>query len=252
MKLTQKPTSSTYGPKLLWAIQSPITIFPTSTKKLFSSFNLQRIWNDTAQSIQSPTHKPHKMGNYVQIQYFSKNPMFVGSSFLNKDPNFEINAWSNRRDSLFTPKKQFQLKYGRRRYKWRGQLIVCNGFLFQLDQWASNVDSPALASLLSAFSLLPYMGFLYFITKSKSAPKLTLFGFYFLLVFVGGASKLSSCFHFFSWLSYCWIWSLGTLWNICLLTSIWLLMILYSLVVGLSLLVMVFGLNLLLFLYTSV
>ncbi|GFP86710.1 hypothetical protein PHJA_000814800 [Phtheirospermum japonicum] len=29
------------------------------------------------------------------------------------------------------------------------------------------------------------MGFLYFITKSKSAPRLTLFGFYFLLAFVG-------------------------------------------------------------------
>ncbi|CAI0408653.1 unnamed protein product [Linum tenue] len=33
--------------------------------------------------------------------------------------------------------------------------------------------------------MVPYIGFLYFITKSKTAPGLTLFGFYFLLAFVG-------------------------------------------------------------------
>jgi hypothetical protein len=38
---------------------------------------------------------------------------------------------------------------------------------------------------LFASSLLPYLGFLYHITKSKTSPKLTLFGFYFLLAFVG-------------------------------------------------------------------
>lgn len=58
------------------------------------------------------------------------------------------------------------------------------GFL-PVDPWAPNVDSQSIASQLFAFSLFPYVGFLYFITKSKTAPKLTLFGFYFLLAFVG-------------------------------------------------------------------
>ena len=35
-------------------------------------------------------------------------------------------------------------------------------------------------------SIIPYAGFLYHLTKSKQAPPLTLFGFYFLLVFVFG------------------------------------------------------------------
>jgi len=37
---------------------------------------------------------------------------------------------------------------------------------------------------LFAFSIIPYAGFLYHLTRSKKAPPLTLFGFYFLLVFV--------------------------------------------------------------------
>lgn len=63
---------------------------------------------------------------------------------------------------------------------------VCCGFL-PVDPWAPtmNIDSQSIASQLFAVSLFPYLGFLYFITKSKSAPKLTLFGFYFLLAFVG-------------------------------------------------------------------
>ncbi|KAK4349689.1 hypothetical protein RND71_032444 [Anisodus tanguticus] len=61
---------------------------------------------------------------------------------------------------------------------------LCVGFL-PVDPWAPNVDSQSIASQLFAFSLFPYVGFLYFITKSKTAPKLTLFGFYFLLAFVG-------------------------------------------------------------------
>ncbi|XP_057809979.1 uncharacterized protein LOC131024487 isoform X2 [Salvia miltiorrhiza] len=65
--------------------------------------------------------------------------------------------------------------------------MVCGGIMFPIDSWAADVDSPAIASQLSAFSLLPYFGFLYFITKSKSAPALTLFGFYFLLAFVAAA-----------------------------------------------------------------
>ncbi|KAK6263226.1 hypothetical protein QUC31_009042 [Theobroma cacao] len=62
--------------------------------------------------------------------------------------------------------------------------IVC-GWLLPVDPWAPNIDSQSIASQFFAVSLFPYIGFLYFITKSKSAPKLTLFGFYFLLAFVG-------------------------------------------------------------------
>ncbi|KAL5727077.1 hypothetical protein ACHQM5_000309 [Ranunculus cassubicifolius] len=61
---------------------------------------------------------------------------------------------------------------------------ICSGFL-PVDPWAPTIDSQSIASQLFAASLFPYLGFLYFITKSKSAPKLTLFGFYFLLAFVG-------------------------------------------------------------------
>lgn len=62
--------------------------------------------------------------------------------------------------------------------------------LLPVDPWAPTVDSQSIASQLFAVSLFPYLGFLYFITKSKTAPKLTLFGFYFLLAFVGATSKL--------------------------------------------------------------
>lgn len=81
-----------------------------------------------------------------------------------------------------------QLNYGEktRLYSKRSR-IVC-GFL-PVDPWAPNIDSQSIASQLFAFSLFPYVGFLYFITKSKTAPKLTLFGFYFLLAFVGATSK---------------------------------------------------------------
>lgn len=72
----------------------------------------------------------------------------------------------------------------------RGGGTVRN-WVFPVDPWAPNIDSESIASQLFAFSLFPYLGFLYFITKSKSAPKLTLFGFYFLLAFVGATSKLS-------------------------------------------------------------
>ncbi len=43
-----------------------------------------------------------------------------------------------------------------------------------------------LAASLFAFSIVPYAGFLYCLTRSKKAPPLALFGFYFLLVFVFG------------------------------------------------------------------
>ncbi|XP_024934915.1 uncharacterized protein LOC132799103 isoform X1 [Ziziphus jujuba] len=68
--------------------------------------------------------------------------------------------------------------------KIRGGGIVCGVFL-PVDPWAPNIDSESIASQLFAASLFPYLGFLYFITKSKTAPNLTLFGFYFLLAFVG-------------------------------------------------------------------
>lgn len=55
-----------------------------------------------------------------------------------------------------------------------------------MDPWSpGGIDSQSIASSLFAVSLFPYLGFLYHLTKSKTAPKLTLFGFYFLLAFVG-------------------------------------------------------------------
>ncbi|XP_059442990.1 uncharacterized protein LOC132175360 isoform X2 [Corylus avellana] len=72
----------------------------------------------------------------------------------------------------------------RRLVKRRGRIVVCRALL-PVDPWSPSIDSQSIASQLFAFSLFPYLGFLYFITKSKSAPKLTLFGFYFLLAFVG-------------------------------------------------------------------
>lgn len=81
----------------------------------------------------------------------------------------------------------FTRTIGRRR---REGGIVCS--ILPVDPWAPNIDSQSIASQLFAFSLFPYLGFLYFITKSKSAPKLTVFGFYFLLAFVGATSKFFS------------------------------------------------------------
>ncbi|TXG69502.1 hypothetical protein EZV62_004437 [Acer yangbiense] len=60
---------------------------------------------------------------------------------------------------------------------------------YPVDPLAPNIDSASIAPQLFAASLFPYLGFLYFITKSKSAPNLTLFGFYFLLAFVGATSE---------------------------------------------------------------
>lgn len=61
--------------------------------------------------------------------------------------------------------------------------------VFPFDQaWSPSVDPTALAALapqLFAVSLFPYLGFLYHLTRSGKAPKLTLIGFYFLLAFVG-------------------------------------------------------------------
>ncbi|PIN02689.1 hypothetical protein CDL12_24804 [Handroanthus impetiginosus] len=134
-----------------------------------------------------------KMGSYNQIQCCSSNSMFVVSSFSKKDYLFQTKPWSNSWETTLTRRNHFNLKFWGeteifyRSSKVKIQGIVYDGFLFPIDSWAPNVDSSVVASQLSAFSLLPYLGFLYFITKSKSAPKLTLFGFYFLLAFVGAA-----------------------------------------------------------------
>lgn len=53
-----------------------------------------------------------------------------------------------------------------------------------LPSAAANVDPQQLAANLFAFSIVPYSGFLFHLHRSRATPKLTLFGFYFLLVFV--------------------------------------------------------------------
>lgn len=54
--------------------------------------------------------------------------------------------------------------------------------------WGTSIDvetiNQTLPQNLFAASLFPYIGFLYHFTRSKQVPPLTLFGFYFLLVFV--------------------------------------------------------------------
>ncbi|XP_031393180.1 uncharacterized protein LOC116204936 [Punica granatum] len=100
--------------------------------------------------------------------------------------SFLLNPPSNRfrepRELSFFGGFRYPPGGGRRRGGGGG---VVRNSLFPVDPWAPNIDSESIASQLFAFSLFPYLGFLYFITKSKSAPKLTLFGFYFLLAFVG-------------------------------------------------------------------
>ncbi|EES19972.1 hypothetical protein BDA96_09G252200 [Sorghum bicolor] len=70
----------------------------------------------------------------------------------------------------------------------RAGVVRCG--LLPVDPWAPTMDSQSVASQLFAVSLFPYLGFLYFMTRSKTAPGLTLFGFYFLLVFVGATTKV--------------------------------------------------------------
>jgi len=54
--------------------------------------------------------------------------------------------------------------------------------------WGSvgNMGAQDLAAQFFAFSIIPYSGFLWCLTKSKKTPPLALGGFYFLLVFVFG------------------------------------------------------------------
>lgn len=49
---------------------------------------------------------------------------------------------------------------------------------------AAIIDSITSKETLFALSLFPYLGFLWFMTKSGQTPKIALAGFYFLLVFV--------------------------------------------------------------------
>ncbi|KAE8728457.1 hypothetical protein F3Y22_tig00004355pilonHSYRG00030 [Hibiscus syriacus] len=71
---------------------------------------------------------------------------------------------------------------------------IVHGCLFPVDPWTPNIDSQSIASQLFAVSLFSYIGLLYFITKSESAPKLTLVGFYFLLAFADRGKLLVGAF----------------------------------------------------------
>ncbi|QCD85116.1 uncharacterized protein LOC114177875 [Vigna unguiculata] len=110
-----------------------------------------------------------KLSLSLPLASLCKAPNFLNppTSFLQKH-----NVNSLRRSTKWNPCN------GKRRG------IVC-GLPLPVDPWAPTIDSQSIASQLFAFSLFPYIGFLYFITKSKTAPNLTLFGFYFLLAFVG-------------------------------------------------------------------
>ncbi|KAG0447492.1 hypothetical protein HPP92_028307 [Vanilla planifolia] len=97
------------------------------------------------------------------------------------------NVWTRRSVTLGAFSKSIRCRTGlcgRARPNGSSKHRVLCG-LFPTDPWSPTVDSQSIASQLFAVSLFPYIGFLYYITKSKTAPKLTLFGFYFLLAFVG-------------------------------------------------------------------
>ncbi|GER41492.1 hypothetical protein STAS_18210 [Striga asiatica] len=131
------------------------------------------------------------MANSLQIQASLKSPpSIIPTSSFGKDNNTpQTKPWSYLGATISTPRR---LQNGRRIVYRDRKGIACNGFLLPVDPWAPTIDSQSVASQLFAFSLFPYMGFLYFITKSKSAPKLTLFGFYFLLAFVGATKEFRS------------------------------------------------------------
>ncbi|KAM0861671.1 hypothetical protein ACQ4PT_045725 [Festuca glaucescens] len=78
-----------------------------------------------------------------------------------------------------------RVRISRRRAPTSRRSAVVRCGLLPVDPWAPTMDSQSIASQLFAVSLFPYLGFLYFMTRSKTAPGLTLFGFYFLLAFVG-------------------------------------------------------------------
>nr|XP_051210466.1 uncharacterized protein LOC127327712 isoform X3 [Lolium perenne] len=83
-----------------------------------------------------------------------------------------------------------RVRISRRRAPTSRRSAVVRCGLLPVDPWAPTMDSQSIASQLFAVSLFPYLGFLYFMTRSKTAPGLTLFGFYFLLAFVGATKSL--------------------------------------------------------------
>ncbi|KAK1269062.1 hypothetical protein QJS04_geneDACA008159 [Acorus gramineus] len=109
-------------------------------------------------------------------------------------PSHNLLGFPNQQNLHSHPIKEKKKNTRASKYQWfpsnnrRGGSLrvrpIC-GSLLPVDPWSPNIDSQSIASQLFAASLFPYLGFLYFITKSKSSPKLTLFGFYFLLAFVG-------------------------------------------------------------------
>ncbi|KAF5203153.1 1-acyl-sn-glycerol-3-phosphate acyltransferase [Thalictrum thalictroides] len=109
------------------------------------------------------------------LSLYKTSTSLLPSALLGSSPNIQKNPL----------RKCSNLKYCRsRRVIVNRRRAICCG-LIPVDPWAPTIETQGIASQLFAASLFPYLGFLYFITKSKTAPKVTLFGFYFLLAFVG-------------------------------------------------------------------
>ncbi|KAL1326450.1 hypothetical protein HN51_036547 [Arachis hypogaea] len=112
------------------------------------------------------------------------------SSLVGRSPKFMFRPSSSFQSHLASPPYERKLNSYSYSYSYwvcrtkRGRGML-RGLPFPVDPWAPSIDSQSIASQLFAFSLFPYIAFLYFITKSKTSPNLTLFGFYFLLAFVG-------------------------------------------------------------------
>ena len=135
-------------------------------------------FDDKRSEVARSQIRPRQMAASLPLS-LAKSPYFASSTFLVGSPCLQRSLTGIR-----------QVKgYRNTNLSTKRAVIVC-GFV---DPWAPTIDSQSIASQLFAFSLLPYIGFLYFITKSKSAPKLTLFGFYFLLAFVGATSEFFIC-----------------------------------------------------------
>ncbi|KAK2664253.1 hypothetical protein Ddye_002827 [Dipteronia dyeriana] len=123
---------------------------------------------------------------FMQPSHLKASSSLMPTSFLGAS-SFSQNPKTN----PFKPTGFFK-SYRERRLVRRENIIV-RGWLLVLPvdtcPWTLNIDleNNIASQLLSFLSLFPYMGFLYFISRSKSTPKLTLFGFYFLLAFVVAA-----------------------------------------------------------------
>ncbi|XP_071707391.1 uncharacterized protein [Rutidosis leptorrhynchoides] len=114
------------------------------------------------------------------LQTVSSNPILLPSSSFSSS-SFSLSR-TNFKLSTHHPNR---INYNPQTCNNKNFNFVANALPFPIDPWSPTIDSQSIASQLFAFSLFPYLGFLYYITKSNSAPKLTLFGFYFLLAFVG-------------------------------------------------------------------